>query len=104
MADRGTRALPVAGRTDMTEGLQWDYSCGEDVLTAWLGLPQPCDEVRVDDSIVIRISRRTHQPVGIKVGSASRLSKWTGALNGSVARALLEKHGPAAMAIWGAKS
>ena len=88
----------------MTERLQWDYSCGEDVLTAWLGPPQPCDEVRVNDSIVIRISCTTHQPVGIKVGSASRLSKWTGALNGSVAGALLEKHGPAAMAIWRATS
>lgn len=86
------------------EGLQWDYSCGEDVLTAWVGMPQPCDEVRVDDSIVIRISRATHQPVGIKVRSASRLSKWTGALNGSVARALLERHGPAAVALWRASS
>jgi hypothetical protein len=90
--------------TEVVDGLQWDYSCGEDVLTAWVGMPQPCDEVRVDDSIVIRISRATHQPVGIKVRSASRLSKWTGALNGVVARVLLERHGPAAVALWRASS
>jgi hypothetical protein len=90
--------------TNVTDGLQWDYSCGEDVLTAWLGVPQPCDEVAVDDSIVIRISHTTQQAVGIKVRSASRLSKWTGALNGSVANALLKKHGPAALEIWRARS
>jgi hypothetical protein len=85
---------------DTEEGLQWDYSCGEDVLSAWIGIPQPCDEVAVDDSIVIRISRETRQPVGIHVRSASRRCTWTGALNGSFARALLEQHGPAAMTIW----
>lgn len=86
--------------TDTVDGLQWDYSCGEDVLSAWIGIPQPCDEVAVDDSIVIRISRETHQPVGIHVRSASRRCTWTGALNGSFARALLDQHGPAAMTIW----
>jgi hypothetical protein len=90
--------------TKVVDGLQWDYSCGEDVLTAWVGMPQPCDEVQVDDSIVVCISRTTHQPVGIKVYSASRLSKWTGALNGTVAHALLDKHAPAAMAMWRARS
>jgi hypothetical protein len=88
----------------MNDRLQWDYSCGEDVLTAWVGEPRPCDEVALDDYIVIRISRMTQQPAGIKVRAASRLSKWTGALNGAVAQRLLEKHGPAAMAIWRARS
>jgi hypothetical protein len=80
--------------------LQWDYSCAGDVLSAWVGTPQPCDEVIVDESIVIRVSRETHQPVGISVRSASRLCTWTGALDGSVARAMLDRHGPAAMEIW----
>ena len=84
--------------------LQWDYSCSDDVLSAWLGAPQPCDEVVVDDSIVIRISRQTHQPVGIDVRSASeRSGKWPGALNGAFARAMLEQHGPAALKIWRAR-
>ena len=47
----------------MTSGLQWDYNCSADVLSAWIGTPEPCDEVAVDDSVVIRISRKTHQPV-----------------------------------------
>jgi hypothetical protein len=89
--------------TNIVDGLQWDYSCSDDVLSAWIGTPQPCDEVVVDESIIIRISRETHQPVGIDVRSASRRSRWTGALNGSFARALLDHHGPAAMTIWRAR-
>jgi hypothetical protein len=89
--------------TKIFDELQWDYSCADDVLSAWIGTPQPSDEVMVDDDIVIRISRETHQPVRIDVRSASRRSAWTGALNGSVARALLEQHGPAAMALWRAR-
>ena len=65
--------------------------------------PFTCDEVVIDESIVIRISRETHQPVGIYVRSASRRSAWTGALNGSFARVLLEQHGPAAVTIWRAR-
>ena len=84
----------------MTDGLQWDYSCSDDVLSAWIGTPEPCDEVAVDDSVVIRISRKTHQPVGIDINFASRRIRWTGALDGSFARALLQQHGPAAMKIW----
>lgn len=89
--------------TEFVDGLQWDYSCAEDVLSAWIGTPQPCDDVVVDDSIVVRVSREAHQPVGIRVRGASRLSTWTGALNGSLARALLDQHGPAAMTIWRAR-
>ena len=84
----------------MTGALQWDYSCSADVLSAWIGTPEPCDEVAVDDSIVIRISCKTHQPVGIDIRFASRRIRWTGALDGSLARALLQQHGPAAMKIW----
>ena len=89
--------------TTILDGLQWDYSCSDDVLSAWIGTPQPCDKVVIDESIVIRISRETHQPVGIDVRSASRRSAWTGALNGSFARTLLEQHGPAALTIWRAR-
>ena len=84
----------------MTGGLQWDYNCAADVLSAWIGTPEPCDEVAVDDSVVIRISRETHQPVGIDIRFASRRIRWTGALDGSFARALLHQHGPAAMKTW----
>lgn len=87
----------------MNDMLQWDYSCSADVLSAWIGTPQPCDEVVVDDSITIRISRATHQPVGVDVRSASTRSAWTGALDGTLARALLEQHGPAAMTLWRAR-
>jgi hypothetical protein len=41
----------------VSDTLQWDYSCSADILSAWIAMPQPCDEVAVDDSIVIRISR-----------------------------------------------
>ena len=102
-ADIRTTATPGTlndSRSDR-DGLQWDYSCADDVLSAWIGAPQPCDEVVVDGSIVIRISRRTHQPVGIDVRSASRRSgKWPGALNGAFARAMLEQHGPTALQTW----
>ncbi len=90
--------------TSIIDGLQWDYCCSDDVLTAWIGTPHPYDEVVVDESIIIRISRQTHQPVGIDVRSASRRVRWTGSLDGSVARALLDQHGPAAVAIWRARS
>ena len=83
------------------DGLQWDYSCASDVLSAWIGTPQLCDDVAVNDHIVVRISRETHEPVGIAVHAAARRSgQWTGALNGTFARALLEQHGPAALATW----
>ena len=86
--------------TTTFDGLQWDYSCPDDVLSAWIGTPEPSDEVVVDEDIVIHISRETHQPVRIDVRCASKRSPWTGALNGAVARALLEQHGPVAMALW----
>lgn len=89
--------------TKLLDGLQWDYSCSDDVLSAWIGTPQPSDEIVVDKDIVVHISRETHQPVRIDVRSASKRSAWTGALNGAVARALLEQHGPAAMALWRAR-
>jgi hypothetical protein len=85
------------------DGLQWDYSCAADVLSAWIGTPQPCDRIAVDDTIVIHISRETHQPVGIDVRAASTRATWTGALDGAFARALLEQHGPAALRIWQAR-
>lgn len=95
---------PIDRRDAAFEALQWDYSCAADLLSAWIGQPQPCDEVAVGDSIVIHISRETHQPVGIDVHSASEKSgRWPGALNGAFARALLEQHGPAALAIWRAR-
>ena len=84
----------------MTDGLQWDNNSAVDVLSAWIGAPEPCDEVAVDDSVVIRISRKTHRPVGIDIRFASRRIQWTGALDGSLARALLHQHGPAAMKTW----
>ena len=100
--DAGGTADDLAN-SDLEE-LQWDYSCSDDVLSAWIGAPQPCDEIVVDGSIVIRISRQTHQPVGIHVRSASRRSgQWPGALNGAFARAMLEQHGAAAMKTWRAR-
>lgn len=37
---------PVAATlTDTVDGLQWDYSCSDDVLSAWIGRPQPCHEI-----------------------------------------------------------
>jgi hypothetical protein len=87
-----------------SDRLQWDYSCATDVLSAWIGQPQPCDKIAVDDHVVIRISRQTHRVVGIDVFAASeRSGKWPGALNGAMARRLLEEHGPAALAMWRAQ-
>ena len=97
------RVLAPGGRRH-ADGLQWDYSCSSDVLSAWIGNPQLCDKVAVDDDVVIHISRLTHQPVGIDVLSASeRSGQWPGALNGSFARALLEQHGPMALRTWRAR-
>jgi hypothetical protein len=99
------RILAPGGRRQVAaDGLQWDYSCAGDVLSAWIGNPQLCDKVAVDDDVVIHISRQTHQPVGIDVLSASeRSGQWPGALNGSFARALLEQHGPTALRTWRAR-
>ncbi len=99
------RILAPSDRQDGAfAALQWDYSCAADLLTAWIGQPQSCDEIAVDDSIVIRISRETGQPVGIDVHSAfKRSGRWPGALDGAYARALLEQHGPAALATWRAR-
>jgi hypothetical protein len=92
---------PTGQHGSPSDGLQWDYSCSDDVLSAWIGKPEPCDDVSVDGNIVVRISRETHRPVGIDVRAASkRFGKWTGALNGAYARSLLEQYGPAALAIW----
>jgi hypothetical protein len=99
------RVLGPGGRRQVAaDGLQWDYSCASDTLSAWIGNPELCDKVAVDDGVVIHISRLTHQPVGIDVLSASQRSgQWPGALNGSFARALLEQHGPAALRTWRAR-
>jgi hypothetical protein len=95
---------PAGRRHGASDALQWDYSCAGDVLSAWIGKPQPCDEVAVDDYIVVHISRETHQPVGIDVLSAAgRSGKWPGALNAAFARALLEEHGAAALTLWRAR-
>ena len=97
-------SAPLDRREGAVDALQWDYSCAADVLSAWIGTPQPCDEVTVNDHIVVRISRETHQPVGIDVLSAAQRSgQWSGGLNGALAGALLEQHGPAALAIWRAR-
>ena len=95
---------PIGRRHGASDGLQWDYSCAGDVLSAWIGESKLCDTVAVDDYIVVRISRETHQPVGIDVLSAAeRSGMWPGALNAAFARALLEQHGPAALRIWRAR-
>jgi hypothetical protein len=95
---------PSGRRGGAFDGLQWDYSCAGDVLSAWIGKPQPCDDVAVDGYIVVRISRETHQPVGIDVrAAAERSGRWPGALNAAYARALLELHGPEALTIWRAR-
>jgi hypothetical protein len=97
-------SAPLDRREGAFDGLQWDYSCAADVLSAWSGNPQPCDEVAVNDHIVVRISRESHQPVGIDVlAAAQRSGQWSGGLNGAFAGALLEQHGPAALAIWRAR-
>jgi hypothetical protein len=95
------RIFAPVERPNGPDGFQWDYSCSDDVLSAWIGEPQPSDKVVVDKHIVVRISRQTHQVIGIDVLAASQRSrKWTGALDGAMARALLQQHGPAALAIW----
>jgi|SRR5687767_9644629 hypothetical protein len=95
------RIFAPVERPDGPDGFQWDYSCSDDVLSAWIGQPQPSDKVIVDKHVVIRISPQTRQVVGIDVLAASQRSgKWPGALNGAMARALLQQHGPAALAIW----
>jgi hypothetical protein len=92
-------------RTDPPAGwLQWDYSCADDVLTAWFGTPKPADDVPVGDHIVVRIDRATQRPVGIIVKDAAKRSgRWPGALDGAFARALLDRHGPAALKTWRAQ-
>jgi uncharacterized protein YuzE len=79
--------------------LHFKYDEDADLLFARLGEPEVCDNVQVDDYVVVRLSRSTHQPVGIEVvGVSERFHKTPSAINRTFARQLLNEFGPAAQA------
>lgn len=78
-------------------GFHFKYDEDADLLFARFGAPQPCDSVRVDDNVVVRVSRETHTPVAIEVfGVTARFQKDRSAINRSFARQLLADYGPEA--------
>jgi len=78
-------------------GFHFRYDEDADLLFARCGEPEPCDNVQVDDNVVVRVSRATHEPVGIEVIAVTeRFNKDRGAITRGFARELLAQYGPSA--------
>lgn len=80
--------------------LRLKYEPEYDLLSAWIGAPRVADVVEVEPGFCIRISRDTHQVIGLEVmGAAARFKKNASAIqNHTFVRSLLERYGRAALA------
>lgn len=88
---------PVQTQQAPNRGFHFRYDADGDLLLARLGEPEPCDNVQVDDNVVVRVSRETHDPVGIEVVAVSeRFHKSPSAINRAFAKELLAQFGPEA--------
>lgn len=48
-------------------GLKYDYQPDVDLLYAWIGEPQPAENIEVEPGIYVRVIATTKQVVGIEV-------------------------------------
>jgi hypothetical protein len=55
------------GANDRDSAVRLKYEPQYDLLSVWLGAPQPVDQVEVEPGVYVRFSRADHQPVGIEV-------------------------------------
>lgn len=81
-----------------TSAVRLKYEPEYDLLSVWLGDPQPLDQVEVESGVYVRVSRESHLAVGLEILEAgARFHKdEEGIRNPAFARTLLEKYGPKA--------
>lgn len=49
------------------QSVRLKYEPEYDLLSIWLGAPQPVDQVEVEPGVYVRVSRASHAPVGLEV-------------------------------------
>ncbi|HXH06236.1 MAG TPA: DUF2283 domain-containing protein [Vicinamibacterales bacterium] len=74
-----------------------EYDRSADFLLARFGDPEPADTIVIEPGIAVRLSRATHQPIGIEIADcAARFRKDPSTINQAFARELLARYGAAA--------
>ena len=81
-------------------GIRLKYEPEYDLLSVWLGSPEPADNVEVEPGFCIRVSRSSHRVVGLEVVSAAARFQKDKRVVGTpaFARSLIERYGPMALA------
>src|SRR5687768_5647363 len=87
-------------RRHSDNALRLKYESEYDLLSVWIGAPQPVDQIEVEPGVYVRISRAEHRPVGLEVIEAvSRLHTDPSTIQtDSFARELLKTYGRKAKA------
>lgn len=84
--------------TRRSSGMRLKYEPEYDLLSVWVGDPQPVDQIEVEPGVYVRVSRAGHEAVGLEVLEAASKFHRDEATLGSpaFARQLLAKYGPKA--------
>lgn len=71
------------------------YEPEYDLLSVWVGEPQPVDQVEVESGVYVRVTRDDHRAVGLEIlEAAARFHKDAdGIRNPAFARSLLNRYG-----------
>lgn len=73
-------------------GIQCDYQPDVDLLFAWLGDPQPAENIEVEPGIYVRVATATGQVVGIEVlDCAERFGQRPASIDAAFAESLLAR-------------
>ena len=73
-------------------GIQCDYQPDVDLLYAWIGDPQPAENIEVEPGIYVRVIPETKQIVGIEVvDCAERFQCDPASINAAFAEALIAR-------------
>lgn len=74
-------------------GLRFDYQPETDLLFAWIGQPQPAENVEVEPGIYVRVIPASKQVVGIEVlDCAERFQREPASIDGAFAKALIDAY------------
>ena len=72
-------------------GLRFDYQPDTDLLFAWIGQPQPAENVEVEPGIYVRVIPATKEIVGIEViDCAARFQRDPANIDGAFAKLLID--------------
>ena len=72
-------------------GIHIDYQADVDLLFAWIGDPQPAENIEVEPGLYVRVSPSTRQVIGIEVlDCAERFQRDPSTVDAAFAKQLIE--------------